>query len=71
LRVTRKISLKKRKRIPNNGKNGKKRKRKESKLLKKKSRVLELKTIKFGKILTSKNKLIGNKSIMLIGLNGK
>ena len=71
LRVTRKISLKKRKRIPKNGKNGKKPKRKESKLLKKKSRVLELKTIKFGKILTSKNKLIGNKSIMLIGLNGK
>lgn len=71
LRVTRKISLKKKKRIPKNGKNGKKPKRKESKLLKKKSRVLELKTIKFGKILTSKNKLIGNKSIMLIGLNGK
>lgn len=71
LTATKKISFNKRKEIRKNGKNGRKPRRKESKLLKKKSRVLELKMIKFGKILTSKNKLIGNKSITLIGLNGK
>lgn len=70
-KATKKISLKKKKKILNNGKNGRKLKRREFKSSNKKSRVLELKMIKFGRTLTNKKKLIGNKNITLIGLNGK
>jgi hypothetical protein len=69
--VTKKISFKKNKRIQKNGKNGKKLKNSESKFLRKKLKILELKTIKFGRTLINKNKPIGNKNTMLIGLNGK
>lgn len=59
------------KRIPNNGKNGNKLKRRDWMTSNKKLKSLMNKMISFGTILINKNKPIGNKSTMLIGSNGK
>jgi len=63
--------LNKKIKIQNNGRNGNKLKRRDLMIRKKKLKNLTNKMINFGHNSIKKNKLIGNKNIMLIGFNGK
>ncbi len=71
LKLIIKIDYNKNKKTINNGKNGKKIKKRNQIKFNKELKKSMLKTINYGKILILQNKPIGNKKITLIGYNGQ